>query len=1043
MAQSAIAILVHVGEYVAMLSNVTRRRLVATLLLAASALAVPSCGSGRSPEEREILAVPETERIVLPTLRDEVHVVRTESHIPHIYARNERDLRVVQGYIAAVDRYFAIEAGRRLGWGELSEWIGDAALAADQQARGQGISLVAQRIYDQLTPEHLDLYEAYAEGINAYIDAVERGDLLFPTELRLARSFITLEHVTARDLVGWLAAVTYQQGWDNLDVARARVEDQLADAYTGSGAANESLRAAGLTQDIWAPVEPLTQVSTTPGFGLTGSPTMSTNASTAGLVGGRSLMPNQRPSVPSELLDRALARAERFQDAFHGGSDQDFGSNVWAMTASATEDGAALLAGDGHLPLSVPSLLYHTGLDTSVFGSRDGLRQLGLFFAGVPFMGVGTNGNVAYSITYLYGDLTDWYREEIQLDANGAPTHSRFRGEWQPLVATTETYEIADVPVLGSVARTETWDRYATFDGRLLAEIEGDVVTADYVPASGETVINVQGEYIVPKDTDGDDIVTAITFDYSGLDIANTVQAADELGRAESVSEMREASRRFVGFGQNVGAADIHGDVWYGSYNALPCRENLRNPDRTWADGGDPRSLLDGTQYGAFEIPLNDEGLPDETDTENCLIPFEQWPMAISPTEGFIQNANNDVAGTTLDGDLENDDYYLGYDYALGYRAQTISNRLRDLASSQAGSLEAMRELQAEHHSPVGRQLAPLAVEALTTARTLSETDGPLTPEEQRLVDLYNADASRYDDIVTRLNAWLARGAQAESGVETFYDSPTATEREDAVATMIWNEWLRGMLDTIFGDEPIDFVWGPDASLRVKALVRVLMGRGAGNPGNLASWDSATEESAFFDVVSTAEVERSEEMIVDGLAQALARLEAAPDPDLPDVGGFGTTDMSQWLWGMRHMVRFESLVKQFAGDVSGVEVFGRSIDTNYISLAPDLPDTDPRKDLRWFPRHSDLYSVDAAHPPLFSGRDYTFGNGPVMRMVFRMEPGNVTGVNILPGGQQGSWRSEFFADQARMWLANDVLPARFEVRDVVAGAVGREVYGPR
>ncbi len=1016
------------------------------LLLFVGAVLAPGCkGGGQTEDQAAVLAVPETSRTVLPTLRREVHVLRTEANIPHIYAQNERDLRVVQGYIAASDRYFSIEAGRRLGWGELSSLVGDVALSGDQQSRGQGLAVVAQRILDQLTPEQLDTFDAYAEGVNAYIDAVAAQTAEPPTELTLLRLVIprsepVMRHVTGRDLIGWLAAVTFQQGYDSLDLTRANVEARLEEAFTGSGLPNEELRQAGIVQDIWTPVRPLRNTTTTSGFGLsTGA-----MANAAGLPGPRSVAPRQNVDITQTLLDRALARASRWEDLVHGGRDQDYGSNFWAMTASSTADGVALLSGDGHLPLTVPSLLYHTGLDTSVFGGgRDALRQLGLYFAGVPYMGVGTNGNVAYSITYLYGDLTDWYREEIQLDANGAPSASRFEGEWRPLVGIDEVYEIAGVPAFGSVARTETWTRYTTFDGRLFAELEGRVVEADTEPGPGETLVNVQGSYIIPEDTDMDGVITAITFDYTGFDIANTVQAADGLGRAENVAEMREASRRFVGFGQNVGAADIHGDVWYGSYNALPCRDGLRNPDRTWATGGDPRSLLDGTRFGAFTIPLNEEGLPDEEDAEHCLVPFDEWPMAISPDAGFIANANNDIAGMTTDDDLTNDAWYLGYDFDVGYRATTITTRLSELAASSTGSLEAMRALQADHHSPTGRHLGPIALAALERAQALDTGDPAPTPEEQRLLDLYLANEAAFDEVATRLDTWLTRGAQAESGVETFYESPTQEQREAAVATMIWNEWLRAMHDAIFGDEDVAYVFEDDSGLRVKALVWLLEGRGAGNPDNLASWDTTTQESVFFDDTTTgAVVERSDEILLTALASALSRLGAAPDPEVPGVGGFDTTDMTQWLWGLRHQVRFQSLVTQFAGDIPEVALLGRDINTTRLPLFPGLDDGDPRASAPWFPRHSDLFAVDAAHPPLVTGAPYTFGNGPVMRMVFHMQPGNVTGVNIVPGGQSAIADSEHFDDQAQLWLANDVLPARFELADVLAGATGREVFAP-
>jgi acyl-homoserine lactone acylase PvdQ len=108
---------------------------------------------------------------------------------------------------------------------------------------------------------------------------------------------------------------------------------------------------------------------------------------------------------------------------------------------------------------------------------------------------------------------------------------------------------------------------------------------------------------------------------------------------------------------------------------------------------------------------------------------------------------------------------------------------------------------------------------------------------------------------------------------------------------------------------------------------------------------------------------------------------------------------------------------------------------------PDLAETDPRASLPWFPRPGDLFNVDAAHYSIES-RNYWFSDGPVMRMVIRLKDGEVDGVNVLPGGQSGLTSSTHFDDQVRLWLANDTVPLRFRVEDVVAGAVGREVYTP-
>ena len=63
-------------------------------------------------------------------------------------------------------------------------------------------------------------------------------------------------------------------------------------------------------------------------------------------------------------------------------------------------------------------------------------------------------------------------------------------------------------------------------------------------------------------------------------------------------------------------------------------------------------------------------------------------------------------------------------------------------------------------------------------------------------------------------------------------------------------------------------------------------------------------------------------------------------------------------------------------------------------------------------------------------------------MVIALGPDGVEGENIIPGGQSALNDSDFFADQAALWLANETLPMHFEVEKVVAHASGREVLHP-
>src|SRR5690606_24600600 len=109
-----------------------------------------------------------------------------------------------------------------------------------------------------------------------------------------------------------------------------------------------------------------------------------------------------------------------------------------------------------------------------------------------------------------------------------------------------------------------------------------------------------------------------------------------------------------------------------------------------------------------------------------------------------------------------------------------------------------------------------------------------------------------------------SRGFLAASGVVTSYHPELGeSERDDAVATMIFNAWLPRIVAGTFDDEPMPGgVFQPSGSHgRVRALHRFLDGRGSDNPQGLASFDPATGESVFFDVIDTPEIETSREII--------------------------------------------------------------------------------------------------------------------------------------------------------------------------------------
>ncbi len=986
-----------------------------------------------TPDQEALYGVPESLRRHLPGLEAPVHVVRTEADVPHIYAANRRDMARVHGFIVAQDRFWMMDLARRLALGRLSELVGDILIETDITSRATGLHVTAQRLLDALDADRRAELDAFAEGINAYVTAAKAGELPPPSELMVAAPLLgarqaheLMEPFTTLDVMGFAAVVMEQSTCARSELDRTAALLDTFGAYAPD-APFAAQREQALRDDIFYRLEPLANVFTV------GGPAEKASRP----VGGFTFDDPPPVRLPHDLLRRVADRVNRWREQATDVS----GSNAWAVAGAHTADGATLLAGDGHLPLAVPPYFHQAGLDTGVLGG-DPWHARGNFIAGLPALGVGTNGAVAWSFTCFYSDTIDYFAEEVRLGEDGRPDASMFGGEWRPLEVNEEVYQTRQVLLLESPGGPITQPLFVTFDGRRLLSIEG------HPPADGEVGINLGDGPVVPGDEDGDGIVSAVSVDATYLDIGDAIGAYYALAEATDLDQFQATQRKLGVFGSHFVAADRGGRIMATGYHGSPCRaDRPRTEDgRRFAPGADPQVVADGTTYGGFELRYAADGTVDESapDSPACMVPYADFPRTVDPPEGYVVSANNDPSGLSRDGSLADDPIYIGGPWAIGLRAARIDALVAEVTAAGTATIADMARIQADTRSATGLLWGPALSQAIARGRDLQAVDELLEGADARIAALYAANQARFDAVATRIDAWVAADAPTPSGVETFYDQPAEGDAAMAVATMIFNSWLGHMVEWTLGDEPRtpgDRL--TDDRTEGRTLDNLLAGRGPGNPRNLTSWDPDTEESVFFDVLGTEEIEDSDEVILLALADALDFLAGPPAED--GEGGFGTDDMDAWLWGLRHTVRFESILAPFVGDIGGFGAlltrFGITPDNLPLTEGP-LPQGDPRRDLIGFPRPGDQYSVDNADPGL-RPRNFEYRDGPVKRLVIALHPdGRVEGQNIVPGGQSGLTSSPHFTDQVALWLGNEALPLRFHLDQVVEGAVGREVYLP-
>ncbi|MDD5206301.1 MAG: penicillin acylase family protein, partial [Desulfobacterales bacterium] len=282
-------------------------------------------------------------------LQKSVTVYRDRWSVPHIYAENEHDLFMAQGYVQAQDRLWQMETNRRLAAGRLSEIFGPDGLEADKVLRSLGFMRAAR---DEVASYHsaaMGILNAFSDGVNGFIES--QGNRL-PLEFRILG--VTPEPWKPEDSMGWGKFMAYTGGknWQE-EIVRAMLAKEL-----GEEKANDLLKrvmpemvaAQGNTQ--FTAFEPLTAVL-----------------------------------------------QKRFLPVFGGAS------NNWVVHGSRTTTGLPLLANDMHLSMTVPSVLYEMHL------AGGELDVIGVSLPGVPLIIAGHNRHLAWGITFAYTDVQDIFLE--------------------------------------------------------------------------------------------------------------------------------------------------------------------------------------------------------------------------------------------------------------------------------------------------------------------------------------------------------------------------------------------------------------------------------------------------------------------------------------------------------------------------------------------------------------------------------------------------------------------------------------------------------
>ncbi|HVZ47650.1 MAG TPA: penicillin acylase family protein [Gemmatimonadaceae bacterium] len=357
----------------------------------------------------------------IPHLSAPVDVRVDDRGVPHIFASSIADAARAMGYVHARDRLFQLEIQTRAVAGTLSEMVGDRALPLDREAREQGLADAATRGFDRLPPDAPArvLATAYADGVNAYIDAMTPADLPFEFRLLDARPQRWEPKYTAYLFARMGLTLAYTDGELRRAAMEALVGHDATDAlFPRNSPIQEPIQPNGqhAPRFDWQVIPP-----PKPGDGATARTALAEIERRATLAsaldGVVDLGAGRRALDPAAPLGAALARPT---------DDAAVGSNNWVVAPKRTAAGHALLAGDPHLSLTLPSIWYEAHLVVP-----DSLDVYGVTIPGAPIPPIGFNRNVAWTETNTGADVADYFVETVDDPAH--PRQYKLDGAWKPL----------------------------------------------------------------------------------------------------------------------------------------------------------------------------------------------------------------------------------------------------------------------------------------------------------------------------------------------------------------------------------------------------------------------------------------------------------------------------------------------------------------------------------------------------------------------------------------------------------------------------------
>jgi penicillin amidase len=307
-----------------------------------------------------------------------VKITRDGHGVPAIEASTLEDLFFAQGYVTAQDRLWQMDIMRRFGSGELSEILGEDTLKIDREQRILGLRAAAGKTLQVASARDRSYFEAYARGVNAFIESGGGG---LPIEFRILKYQPKPWHAE-----------------DSIVIANQMVKDLNYYTFGDTLAREKILAKLGpeLTADLYVNRSWHDRPPTVMREDLQDQQNQSDSDDEDD--------DNADDGPDNSVTQQRSAGTEIWAQ---GTPEEVNGSNNWVVSGAHTVTGKPLLSNDMHLGHQMPNLWYEAHLKSG------NLDVAGVTLPGVPYVIVGHNQRIAWGCTNVGPTVTDAFIENF------------------------------------------------------------------------------------------------------------------------------------------------------------------------------------------------------------------------------------------------------------------------------------------------------------------------------------------------------------------------------------------------------------------------------------------------------------------------------------------------------------------------------------------------------------------------------------------------------------------------------------------------------